>query len=90
MTGHWREGALCQFTMYVLSSKFKESPSDIFSRKVSRYIADFKREESDFLLKFLYDHVALSQDLQARIKWAPGTVVVWDVSLKQNILLYRG
>ena len=24
--------------------------------------------------------MALSQDIQARIKWAPGTLVVWDVS----------
>ncbi len=44
----------------------------------TRYIVGFKQEESDYLLKFLYDHIALSQDLQARVKWRPGTVVVWD------------
>lgn len=44
----------------------------------TRRIVGFKKEESDFLLKFLYDHIALSQDLQARVKWAPGTVIVWD------------
>ncbi|ERF69736.1 hypothetical protein EPUS_07562 [Endocarpon pusillum Z07020] len=44
----------------------------------TRYIVGYKKEESDALLKFLYDHIALSQDLQARVKWAPGTVVVWD------------
>jgi len=44
----------------------------------TRYIIGFKKEESDYLLKFLYDHIALSADLQARVKWAPGTVVVWD------------
>ncbi|EWC44959.1 hypothetical protein DRE_01018 [Drechslerella stenobrocha 248] len=44
----------------------------------TRYIIGYKKEESDFLLKFLYDHVALGQDFQARLKWAPGTVVVWD------------
>jgi len=44
----------------------------------TRAIVGFKKEESDYLLKFLYDHIALSQDLQARVKWAPGTVVVWD------------
>jgi len=43
-----------------------------------RQIEGFKKEESDYLLKFLYDHVAFSQDLQCRVKWAPGTVVVWD------------
>ncbi|KAF3921220.1 hypothetical protein ABW21_db0204546 [Orbilia brochopaga] len=44
----------------------------------TRYIVGYKKEESDNLLKFLYDHVALGQDFQARVKWAPGTVVVWD------------
>lgn len=44
----------------------------------TRYIVGFKQEESDYLLKFLYDHIALSQDLQARVKWKPNTVVVWD------------
>ncbi|KAK6531858.1 hypothetical protein TWF694_003023 [Orbilia ellipsospora] len=44
----------------------------------TRYIVGYKKEESDALLKFLYDHVAFGQDFQARVKWAPGTVVVWD------------
>ncbi|CAD0110526.1 unnamed protein product [Aureobasidium uvarum] len=43
-----------------------------------RRIAGFKKEESDYLLKFLYDHIAYSQDIQARVKWAAGTVIVWD------------
>jgi sulfonate dioxygenase len=47
---------------------------------VTRYIVGYKKEESDFLLKFLYDHIALSQDIQTRVRWRPGTVVVWDVS----------
>jgi sulfonate dioxygenase len=45
---------------------------------VTRAIVGYKKEESDFLLKFLYDHIALSQDLQTRIRWKAGTVVVWD------------
>lgn len=53
---------------------------------VTRYIVGYKREESDALLKFLYDHIALSQDIQARVKWAPGTVVVWDVSISFPII----
>ncbi|KAF2256809.1 TauD-domain-containing protein [Trematosphaeria pertusa] len=44
----------------------------------TRRIIGYKKEESDFLLKFLYDHIAKGQDFQARVKWAPGTVVVWD------------
>jgi alpha-ketoglutarate-dependent taurine dioxygenase len=48
---------------------------------VTRYIVSYKKEESDCFLKFLFDHIALSQDLQVRVKWTPGSVVVWDVSL---------
>ncbi|KAI9927814.1 hypothetical protein ASPWEDRAFT_556044 [Aspergillus wentii DTO 134E9] len=44
----------------------------------TRYIVGYKKEESDFLLKFLYDHIAFSQDVQTRVRWRPGTVVVWD------------
>lgn len=44
----------------------------------TRRIVGFKKEESDYLLKFLYDHIALSADLQCRVKWDVGTVVVWD------------
>lgn len=44
----------------------------------TRKIVGLKQEESDYLLKFLFDHVAKGQDFQARVKWAPGTVVVWD------------
>ncbi|KAE8351331.1 hypothetical protein BDV28DRAFT_162429 [Aspergillus coremiiformis] len=44
----------------------------------TRYIVGYKKEESEFLLKFLYDHIALCQDTQTRVRWRPGTVVVWD------------
>ncbi|KAF2470727.1 TauD-domain-containing protein [Lindgomyces ingoldianus] len=44
----------------------------------TRRIVGYKKDESDFLLKFLFDHIAKGQDFQARVKWAPGTVVVWD------------
>ncbi|KAF2101586.1 TauD-domain-containing protein [Rhizodiscina lignyota] len=44
----------------------------------TRKIVGFKQEESEYLLKFLFDHIAKGQDFQARVKWAPGTVVVWD------------
>ncbi|RAQ99404.1 alpha-ketoglutarate-dependent taurine dioxygenase [Stemphylium lycopersici] len=44
----------------------------------SRRIVGLKKEESEYLLNFLYDHIAKGQDFQARVKWAPGTVVVWD------------
>lgn len=44
----------------------------------TRRIVGYKKEESDALLKFLFDHVAYGADFHARVKWAPGTVVVWD------------
>lgn len=44
----------------------------------TRRIVGFKKEESDYLLKFLYDHIALGADFQARVKWEAGTVIVWD------------
>ncbi|RMY05690.1 hypothetical protein D0867_09946 [Hortaea werneckii] len=44
----------------------------------TRRIVGLKKEESDYLLKFLYDHIALCADLQARVKWEKGTVICWD------------
>lgn len=44
----------------------------------TRRIVGLKKEESDHLLKFLYDHIALGADFQARMKWEKGTVIVWD------------
>ncbi|KAF8552160.1 TauD-domain-containing protein [Imleria badia] len=44
----------------------------------ARRIVGFKTEESEFLLKFLYDHISKGADFQIRARYAPGTVVVWD------------
>jgi len=44
----------------------------------TRSIVGYKQEESDNLLRFLYDHIAYGADFQARVKWAEKTVVVWD------------
>ncbi|EIW81856.1 TauD-domain-containing protein [Coniophora puteana RWD-64-598 SS2] len=44
----------------------------------TRRILGLKKEESETLLNFLFSHVAASVDLQARVKWEPGTVVLWD------------
>jgi sulfonate dioxygenase len=48
------------------------------NEQFTRYIVGFKKEESDAILRFLYDHIAKSADIQARVKWERGTVVVWD------------
>ncbi|KAK9486196.1 hypothetical protein V1527DRAFT_464740 [Lipomyces starkeyi] len=48
------------------------------NQQFSRYIKDLKREESDAILGFLYDLLAKSADIQVRVSWESGTVVVWD------------
>lgn len=54
---------------------------------VTRDIVGLKKEESDTLLKFLYDHLALGADFQARVKWEDKTVVVWDNRVTQHSAL---
>ncbi|ROV93221.1 hypothetical protein VMCG_08710 [Cytospora schulzeri] len=53
----------------------------------TREIVGMKKEESDMLLKFLYDHLAYGADFQARLKWEEGTVVVWDNRVTQHSAL---
>ncbi|KAK7041929.1 hypothetical protein VNI00_008911 [Paramarasmius palmivorus] len=48
------------------------------NRQFTRRIVGLKREESENILKFLYDHIDKGVDLQARVKWTPNTVVLWD------------
>ncbi|KAG2130711.1 hypothetical protein DEU56DRAFT_860318 [Suillus clintonianus] len=44
----------------------------------TRRIVGFKAEESEYLLKFLIDHIAKGADFQIRARYKPGSVVVWD------------
>lgn len=48
---------------------------------------------SDTILNFLYDHVAASGDLQARVHWSPNTVVLWDnritAHVRGHLLVYH-
>ncbi|KAF9471117.1 TauD-domain-containing protein [Pholiota conissans] len=44
----------------------------------TRHIVGFKQEESEYLLKFLFDHIAKGADFHVRARYEPGTVVVWD------------
>ncbi|KAI5124407.1 hypothetical protein M0805_008291 [Coniferiporia weirii] len=48
------------------------------NKQFTRRIVGLKKEESENILNFLYDHVARSGDLQARLHWSPNTVVLWD------------
>ncbi|KAF7970686.1 hypothetical protein HWV62_23288 [Athelia sp. TMB] len=47
----------------------------------TRHIVGYKVEESEYLLKFLYDHIAKGSDFQVRATYKPGTVVVWVSNL---------
>ncbi|PTU17601.1 hypothetical protein P175DRAFT_0496315 [Aspergillus ochraceoroseus IBT 24754] len=67
-----------KLTLSVYYQVTREKKTLFVNPQFTRYIVGYKKEESDYLLKFLYDHIALSQDLQARVRWLPGTVVVWD------------
>ncbi|KAI0311518.1 hypothetical protein OF83DRAFT_1087632 [Amylostereum chailletii] len=44
----------------------------------TRHIVGFKQEESDYLLRFLFDHIAKGADFHVRASYEPGTVVLWD------------
>jgi len=48
------------------------------NRQFTRRIVGLKKEESETILRFLYDHIDKSGDNQARVKWTPNTVVLWD------------
>ncbi|KAF3400166.1 Alpha-ketoglutarate-dependent sulfonate dioxygenase [Penicillium rolfsii] len=41
-------------------------------------ICELKEEESSAILKMLYEHVKSGLDFHTRVKWEPGTVVVYD------------
>lgn len=48
------------------------------NRQFTRRIVGLKKEESDAILNLLYDHIDRSAANQARVKWQPNTVVIWD------------
>jgi len=48
------------------------------NRQFTRRIVGLKKEESANILNFLYDSIDKSGDNQARLKWEPGTVALWD------------
>ena len=39
----------------------------------------------DAILSFLYDHISQGVENQARVKWAPNTVVLWDNRITAHV-----
>ncbi|KAK5717748.1 hypothetical protein LTR15_008587 [Elasticomyces elasticus] len=44
----------------------------------TKRVIGYDQEESDYLLGFLFDHIAKRADFQCRIRYEAGTVLVWD------------
>jgi sulfonate dioxygenase len=64
-----------QFTRSIVGLKKEESgmvASNFSSQPWLTYL------RLDNLLNFLYDHIAKAGDNQARIKWSPYSIVIWD------------
>lgn len=58
------------------------------NRQYTTKIVGLKKEESNTILTFLFDHIEKNGDNQARVRWFPNTVLMWDnrvVSHSANI-----
>ncbi|KAG5648242.1 hypothetical protein DXG03_006200 [Asterophora parasitica] len=64
-----------QFTRRIVGLKREESGSFLYPKSAPR---SQLKTVSENILKFLYDHIDKSADNQARVKWQPNTVVLWD------------
>ena len=40
---------------------------------------------TEAILNFLYEHIAKAGDLQARVRWTPNTVVLWDNRITAHV-----
>lgn len=50
----------------------------------TKSIVGFDDEESEYLLKFLFNHIASGHDFSCRVRYEPGTVVLWDQRAVQH------
>lgn len=74
-----------QFTKRIVGLKREES-----GEKLSEYFHVILVRTDyllDNILKFLYDHIDKAGDLQARVKWSPGTVVLWDNRVTAHVCI---
>ncbi|KAJ3795644.1 TauD-domain-containing protein [Lentinula aff. detonsa] len=56
--------------------------------EATKGIVGYKKQESDLILNFLYDHIAGGLEGQMRVKWAPKTVVLWDNRVTMHSALF--
>ncbi|PVI00237.1 putative alpha-ketoglutarate-dependent sulfonate dioxygenase [Periconia macrospinosa] len=47
-------------------------------------IVGWDEEESDYMLKFLFDYINRGQNFACRVRYAPGTIVLWDQRITQH------
>ncbi|KAL1408006.1 hypothetical protein Q8F55_004803 [Vanrija albida] len=61
----------------VIAHPVTRKPALFVNPAMGRTVKGFKPEESDHVLGFLHNHIK-SLDFSCRVRWAPGTVVIWD------------
>lgn len=47
-------------------------------------IVGWDDEESNYMLQFLFDHINRGHDFCCRVRYEPGTVVIWDQRVTQH------
>lgn len=72
-----------QFTRRIVGLKREESGESCILRLVR--VEDNRMSHSDNILNFLFDHIDKSGDNQARVKWTPYTVVLWDNRITSHV-----
>lgn len=56
------------------------------NRLYTSHIVGLKRQESDLLLKYLYEQTQVPE-LQLRVNWQPGTLTMWDNEKTQHYVV---
>jgi len=56
----------------------------------TKSIVGWKKEESDWLLNFLLNHIGKGADFQIRARYEKGTVVVWVSALSFSVSMGSG